>query len=152
MKIIKYIILIPMAFICIVGCAGNYGKLKTQSASDSKATQQELIDNWSDYNIRYSNLVIVFDPKSDDKKILGDNYWGRVKDQETWTRLVKGHERLPWGHTNQVWGNEIREIWLPDNRFYGYVTHAPNELIAAQIVDEKSVRIFHSGGVDRRNY
>ena len=46
----------------------NYGNLKIQSESDSKITQQELIDKWSDYNIllNYSrapefNLYIFFD-------------------------------------------------------------------------------------------
>jgi hypothetical protein len=100
----------------------------------------------------YDNLVIVFDPKNDNKKILVGNYWSTVNDQETWTRLVNGNERLPWGYTNQVWGNEIREIWFTDNQFYGYITHAPNVLVSAQIVDETTVRVFRSRSEDRRNY
>ena len=35
----------------IMGCSGTNGKLKTQSESESKVTQQELIDNWSNYKI-----------------------------------------------------------------------------------------------------
>ena len=35
-----------LIFVIIMGCSGTYGKLKTQSQSDSKVTQQELIDNW----------------------------------------------------------------------------------------------------------
>ncbi len=51
MKTLKYVSLLLIAFVSIMGCSANYGKLKTQLVSDSKVTQQELIDNWSDYNI-----------------------------------------------------------------------------------------------------
>ena len=137
-----------------MGCSGNHGKLKTQPENETKATQQELIDNWSDYNIRYNAVVIVFDPKNDDKKILVGGkrgwHWSAVKDQEALTQLVNGSNKTSNGHINLIWGNKIREIWLPDNQFYGYVTHQPNEVISARIVDENTVRLFHSGGVDRR--
>jgi len=153
MKTLKYVSLMFIAFVFILGCSGNSGKLKTQSERDSKLTQQELINNWSDYHIRYNHRVIVFDPKEDDKNILVGNSWGTVKDQETWTRLVNGNERLPTkGYTNQVWGNEIREIWFTDNRLYGYVTHQPNELVSTQIVDENTVRLWHGRSEDRRSY
>ena len=135
-----------------MGCSGNYGNLKTQSEKEKKLTQQELINNWSDYDISYNHQVIVFDPKKNDKTILVGNYWGKVKDQETWTRLVNGNERRPNGYTNQVWGNEIREIWFADNQFYGYVTHTPNELISVRMVDENTARIFRSRNEDRRSY
>ncbi len=150
MKTLKFICLLFIGFTFIIGCSGTNAKLKTQSENDSNATQQELINNWSDYNIRYSHLVIIFDPKKDDKKILVNNYWGTVKDQENWTELVNGTKKLPWGYFNQVWGNEIQEIWFPDNQFYGYVIHQPNELVSAQIVDENTVRLWHSRSEDRR--
>ena len=140
-----------VVLVLIMGCSGNHGKLKTQSASDSKATQQEMMNNWSDYNIRYGAFVIVFDSKKDDKKIMVSN-WSTVKDQETWTQLVNGTQKMPGGHINQVWGNEIREIWSPDNRFYGYIAHHPNEVINVQIVDENTVRLFHRSSLDRRVY
>ncbi len=43
--------IVILILIFIMGCSGNYGKVKPQSGSDSKVTQRELIDNWSDYNI-----------------------------------------------------------------------------------------------------
>lgn len=76
MKTKKYIHLMLIAFVSLMGCSGNYGNLKTQSEGDSKVTQQELIDNWSDYNIwvNYSRApglnLIVFDLKNDHRKIL----------------------------------------------------------------------------------
>ncbi|MDB4442797.1 hypothetical protein N9219_05195 [bacterium] len=82
--------------------------------------QQELIDNWSDYNIRYNSQVIVLDPKNDAKKILVENYWSTVEDQETWTKLVNGTKTARNCPINRVCRNEIREIWVSDNQFYGY--------------------------------
>ena len=51
MKHIKLVSPMIVVFLLVFGCSGNYGKLKPQSESDSKVTQRELIDNWSDYNI-----------------------------------------------------------------------------------------------------
>ncbi len=108
-----------------------------------------MLDNWSDYDISYNSVVIVFDLKNDDNKILVGNYWSTVKDQETWTQLVNGTATAGF-RLNQVWGNEIREIWVPDNKFYGYVTHQQRELVSAQIVDENSLRLIHTSSIDRR--
>ena len=67
-KRLSGIVILIMAL--VMGCSGNSGKLKNQSENDSKITQQELIDNWSDYKISldYRNTseltVIVFDPNT----------------------------------------------------------------------------------------
>ena len=45
--------IVTLILIFTMGCSGSSGKLKTQSEGDSKGTQQELIDNWSDYHISY---------------------------------------------------------------------------------------------------
>jgi hypothetical protein len=149
MKTIKYFSLTLIAFVFIIGCSGNYANIKNQSVDESRVTQKKLTNNWSDYNTSYSAMVIVFDPKKDDKKIIVGNYWRMVKDQETWTQLVNGTAPTSF-RVNQVWGNEIREIWGPDNKFYGYVTHQPNEQVNAQIVDENTVRLFYNSSRDRR--
>ena len=145
MKTLKYVSLMFIAFVFIMGCSGNYANIKNLSESESKAIQQELEDNWSDYNINYNRVVIVFDPKNEDKKLLVGNYWGTVKDQETWTRLVNGSENLSSGY-NLVWGEPIREIWVHD-QFYGYVSHRERELVSAQIIDENTVRLIHNYAV-----
>ena len=148
MKTLKYVSLIFLSFVFIMGCSGTSGKLKTQSETDSKVTQQELIDNWSDYDISYNSVVIVFDPKNDNKKILVDSYWSTVKDQETWTQIVKGNTNPTGkGWIYYVWGNRVREIWVPDNQFYGYVIHQPRELVSAKVVDENTVRLIHNYGL-----
>ena len=148
MKTLKYVSSIFLSFVFIMGCSGTSGKLKTQSETDSKVTQQELIDNWSDYDISYNSVVIVFDPKNDNKKILVDSYWSTVKDQETWTQIVKGNTNPTGkGWIYYVWGNRVREIWVPDNQFYGYVIHQPRELVSAKVVDENTVRLIHNYGL-----
>ena len=133
-----------LILIFIIGCSGSYANIKNQSVDESRVTQKKLINNWLDYDIRYDTVVIVFDPKKDNKKILVNNNFRTVEDQETWTRLINGSARPPGGwETNIVWGNEIREIWV-HNKFYGYVTHQRNELVTARIVDENTVRLFRN--------
>ena len=120
-----------LIFTFIMGCSGNFGNLKPQSEGDSKITQRELIDNWSDCNICLSYYswepgwstylaVIVFDSKNDDRNILvrsraGSN-WSEVKDQE---------------------------IWGPDNQLYGYIIYHGNlvEWVNAKLVDENTMQL-----------
>ena len=139
-----------IAFISIVGCSGTYGKLKTQSRNDSTVTQQKLIDNWSAYDIWFKSAVIVFDPKNDDKKILVNKNWNRVKDQETWTDIFEPeHNATGHDYIYKVWGNETRELWV-HNQFYGYVIQKARELVASRIVDENRVRLTHQNSGDWR--
>ena len=133
-------------FLLIIGCSGNYANIKNLSESESKAIQQELLDNWSDYDISYLYGVIVFDPKTDDKKILVSNSWNTVKDQETWINIVNGTITDPVSYNiNMVWGDPIREIWV-HNQFYGYVIIQLKDLymhdyVTVMVVDDNAVRL-----------
>jgi len=131
----------------VMGCSGGNANIKTQSEDQSKLTQEDLFNNWSDYNIRYNSVVIVFDPKNDDKKIFVDNYWSAVKDQETWTQMIKGTEIKNNRDIQYIWENGVREIWVLDNQFYGYVIHQPRELVSAKSVDDNTVRLIHNYAV-----
>ncbi len=145
MQTLKFICLLFIGLTFFIGCSGNNANLKNLSQGESRAIQQELLDNWSGYDISYNTEVIVFDPKDDDKKILVDKVWSTVKDQGTMTQLVNGTNKLPDGPINTVWGEPIREIWV-NNKFYGYISHQRGELINAQIVDEYTVRLIHTQG------
>ena len=152
MKTIKFVSLMLIAIISIIGCTGTNVKLKTQSESESKVTQQELINNSSDYEIRYNRVVVVFDPKNDDKKILIEDYWSRVNDHETWAQIVNGNTSGKYDDDiSQVWAfysnSGVREIWSPDNQFYGYVFYRHRELVSTKVVDENTVRLIHNYGV-----
>ena len=117
MKQIKYVSLMLILVLLSTGCAGEYGKLKMQTRSESKVTKRELIDNWSDYDIwlHYHTgykpprlSAIIFDTKSDDKKILFGSNDSKVKDQEMWTEIVK---------ENTTSDGEFTLVWASDHRY-----------------------------------
>ena len=137
----------------VMGCSGNYGKVKPQSGSDSKVTQRELIDNWSDYNIwlsyyRGGLAVIVFDPKNDNRKILVEGKWDTVKDQEMWTEIVKTNTSSN-GDFSMVWAGYnynttgVQEIWGPDNQLYGFIIYQETvvQWVNVKLVDENAMRL-----------
>jgi len=122
--------IVILFLIFIMGCSGTNGKLKTQSESESKVTHQELIDNWSDYDIRYRNAVLVFAPKIDDRKILLGGkrgwWWVTIEDQESWTEFVNANMTSQGDFRPPVAAypmTGVREIWGPDNQLYGFIVH-----------------------------
>lgn len=133
-----------LAFVILFGCAGSYGKIKNQSRSESQVTQQKLIDNWSDYHIWFRSAVIIFDPKDDDRKVLVGNYWGTVRDQASWDRMVE-RGTTGKGTVSPLYANYamtyVREIWGPDNQFYGYIIHQRSDLVSASVIDENTIQI-----------
>ncbi len=137
-----------LVFVAIMGCSGDYARIKTLSASESKDTQQELIDNWSDYTIWLRSTVVVFDPKNDDRKILVGSNWGTVNDQATWEGIVKANTTAE-GNITPVWANfamtRIREIRSRDTQqLFGYVIHQQGDLVSARPVDENTMRLFYN--------
>ena len=138
--------IVILILVFITGCSGNYANIKNQSEDESKVTQKKLINNWSDYDIWFRYTIIAFDPKNDDNKILVGSSWGTVKDQEMWTEIVKENTTSD-GNIDPVWSygpmTGVREIWGPDNLFYGYVIHQRRDLVSATVVDENTVRLWH---------
>ena len=119
------------------GCAGNYGIFKRQTRSESKTTKQQLIDNWSDYDIWYRYhpvnkstrlTIIIFDTKNDDMKILVEGNWSKVKDQEMWTEIVKENTARtassPWS------GTIVGPITLQASKRYGVPTTSFMDLLS----------------------
>ncbi len=147
MNIKRLAVLAILIFAFAMGCSGNHGNVKTQSEGDSKVTQQELIDNWSDYNIwvNYSKAprlhLIVFDPKNDDREIMFGSDWVKVKDQKMWTEIVKenttsgGDFRMVWAGYNYN-TTRIQEIWGSDNLLYGFIIY---QMVVVDSVDVKTV-------------
>jgi len=148
MKTLKFICLLLIGFAFIMGCSGNSEKLKTQSESESKVTQQKLIDNWSDYDIRYRQAALVFAPKNDDRKILLGGkrgwWWTTIEDQESWTEFVNTNMTsqgdFRWlAATYPMTG--VREIWGPDNRLYGFVVHQHRDIVTPELVEKNTLRL-----------
>ena len=153
MKTLKFLSLMFIAFVFIMGCAGNYGKFKRQSESESKVTKRELIDNWSDYDIwlHYNSgprlTIIVFDTKKDDKKILFRSSWPKVKDQEMWTEIVKANTTGDGDFRlviyNNDWTSRVQEIWGPDNQLYGFIIYQQSAVawVNVKLADENTIRL-----------
>jgi len=133
-----------------MGCAGNYGIFKRKTGSESKATKQKLIDNWSDYDILliyYTGynpprlVAIIFDAKNDDRKILIEENRSmvRLKDQEMWMEVVKenttsdGEFVLVWGSWQDPAQTGVQEIWGPDNQLYGYTIYQENAVVLERV-------------------
>ena len=142
-------IIIPI-LILIIGCSGNYGKLKAQLESDSKITQKELVDNWSDYHIKYTSVAIVFDPKNDDRSILLGGkkgwWWSTIKDQESWKEFLKENTTSqsnisPVGADYSMTG--VREIWGPDSQLYGFIITQRMDTVSTRLVDENTLRLWY---------
>jgi hypothetical protein len=137
-----------LALFIIMGCAGNSARIKTLPAEQSKITQQELFDNWSDYTIWLGSAAAVFDPKDDDLTIEVGSHWSTVKDQQTWSEIVDDNTTAR-GNISPMWANyamtRFREIRSPDGQLlFGYIIHEQRALVSARIVDEKTVRLFYS--------
>jgi hypothetical protein len=161
MKTLKYVSLMFIAFVFIMGCAGNYGIFKRKTGSESKATKQQLIDNWSDYDIwlHYHSgykpprlTIIIFDPKNDDRKISVGTNWRMVKDQEMWTEIVKtntasdGEFTLVWDNYGHDYSTGVQEILGFDNQLYGFIIHQQYAVSLQRVeqIDENTIRISWS--------
>ncbi len=137
-----------LALIVVIGCAGTgkVGNLKNQSEADSKITWQKLVEDWSDYHIWYRSAAIVLDPKNDEFTLLVAGRWGTVKDQETWSELVR-QNTTGKGHIDPMYASyamtPVREIWSPDNHLYGYIMHQVRDGVSVGVVDDTTMRIFY---------
>ena len=141
-----------------MGCSGNYGKFKTQSRSESKVSQQKMIDSWTEYNLystgSYCDIydtpfkegAIVFDPKNDDRKILVGSNWCTINDQERWMEFVKENTTTQGYFDLSLLGTystitRVREIWGPDNHLYGFIITQKGEWVTATLVAENTMQL-----------
>jgi len=154
-KTLNYVSTLLIASAFIIGCSGNYGTFKHQTGNESKITQRELIDNFSDYDIwllyRKDRLAaIIFDPNNDDRKILVGRDWRKVKNQEMWTEIVKanttsdGDFKIPGVYSDGT--SRAQEIWRPDNQLYRFIINQAYRVSLGNIklVDENTIRLAWS--------
>jgi hypothetical protein len=157
MKQIKYVSLILIFLLLATGCAGNYGIFKRKTGSDVKATKEQLIQNWSDYDILLIYygiqsprlIALIFDSKTNDKNILiqENRRSVKVKDQEMWAEIVKEHTTsdgefvLRWGSRQDPLHTGVQEIWGPDNQLYGYTIYQRNAVALERVefVDNNTI-------------
>jgi hypothetical protein len=102
-----------------------------------------LQENWDDYSIYYADWRsvgwpggIIFDPKRDDKTLVGDK-WMKVEDQETLTQVITSIEAKN-GYPR------LYQILGPNDGFYGYMYLVPNRhfvTVTAKVIDSNSLWI-----------
>ena len=130
---------IILLFVLIMGCSGGYGKLIKQTNTDDKMTLAELRENWEEYTIYYSfrsdsrPSAIMFDPKNNDKKLVGDN-WYKIEDQKTLSETISIiQQQYDHCHVDIIEG--------PDNQVYGYMYYPHWLNLPVRVVDERTLYV-----------
>jgi hypothetical protein len=150
-----------LILILFLGCAGDYANLRNLSESESKAIQQELIDNWSDYDIwlGYGGVynpswivAIIFLSKIDNMELMleGPGNQVKVKDQDMWTEVLKENTTSDGELTlvRRVGGRSstrVQEIWGPDSQLYGFIVYQEwtTEVDRVELVDDNTLRLWY---------
>ena len=137
LRIFLYPLIIAFFMIFLIyGCAQlkGYGKITALPRYEEKISLQELEKNWQDYTIYYAGLsvetaaAIMFDPKNDDKTLLGDK-WIKIEDKEIMLEL------LGWIRTYIEFDPRLWRIVGPDEQFYGYLFCACNHVVIKSVDD-----------------
>ena len=127
----------------LAGCAssgGGWGKLRSEYGSGAM-TIQNLVDNWEDYRVLYAGLsvkspaAIMFDPKNDDKTVLGDK-WMEAKTKEDVSKIVN------WLRAETNFPPALYKILGPNNELFGYVYTGEFEQIHIRVDDAKTLRLM----------
>jgi hypothetical protein len=136
------------------GCA-KYGKLRVESRNvthiasskssakySEKMTIDKLVNNWKDYDIYYAGYRadratgIMFDPKEDDLRLLGD-WWEKIDTKESLEFVLK------WINFPRTFYEVIPLYRMigPGDKVYGYM-YTPFTHVTFKQVDEKSMYVF----------
>jgi len=117
----------------------NYAKLVPANAPDYRMTIKELMEGFQKYDIHFSGTkgeptAILFDPRTEDKKILHKG-WTKVKSQKELETLVT------WIKTGPASGWTYA-ILAPDGRFFGYMFTGRQNSAVVKVVDENTLEAF----------
>jgi len=149
MEIIKkyrflVIILIALIISGLAPVEKVYGKLQIVPAGNDQMTIQNLIDNFNDYNIYYSDnyagystrspLGIIFDPKNNDTILVGD-WWKKVKDQKDLIEMTQ------WICPTTLHEPFLNKIFGPDGQFYGYLYYSCG-CVNCKMVGDKKMSVY----------
>jgi len=150
MEIIKkyrflVIILIALIISGLAPVEKVYGKLQIVPAGNDQMTIQNLIDNFNDYNIYYSDnyagystrspLGIMFDPKNNDTMLVGD-WWKKVEDQKTLIEMTR------WIYPTTEYEPWLNEILGPAGLLYGYLYYSYG-VVTLKVVGDKKMYILN---------
>ena len=140
MKTKSTLLIFSLASLWILsGCSldQKYGKLWVGGPVSQNVTIDRLYENSENYVIHYagpsvgSAAAILFDPKSDERKIETHEYWARVKDRDELLDLI---------HFVGMRQPIIKKVLGPDDRLYGYIYIAKAHVLI-RVIDEKTLWI-----------
>jgi hypothetical protein len=140
LKIYLYLLLITAFFVGLTsGCSTvkGYGKLGYPQTTEPKMTLEQLIENWKDYHIYYSGVWegyvygVMFDPKNDERKLVGHEWWAPVETQEDLSQLIRLINVFPF--EPQLW-----KILSPDNQLHGFI-YTFRHPVMIKVIDDRTL-------------
>jgi len=121
-------------------CAGSKGTgiYGTLSSGEKKGVLEELKKNWQDYNVycdgpASSPGAVIFDPKNDDRNLIGYRYIKLSKEDSVRLAIVQVEFQLDFVP-------RLYRIFDEEKNFYGYVLLA-RDLPVPKRVDEKTIEL-----------
>jgi len=133
------------------GCVGPQGGglYKAMSSQEKKGVLQELKKNWQDYDVYCDGPVttpaaLIFDPKNDDRNLIGYRYIKLSKESSVRTAIV-------WIEYQVQYNPLLYRIFDEEKTFYGYVLTAYH-LPTTKRIDPKTLQLhqfesmFHAVG------
>lgn len=122
------------------GCAGfkGTGLYEPMSSQEKKKVLEELKKNWQDYNVYCDGPIstpgaLIFDPKNDDRNLIGFRYNKLSKEGSVRTAIV-------WIEYLVQYDPLLYRIFDEEKNFYGYVLIA-NYLPTPRRVDPKTLEL-----------
>jgi hypothetical protein len=121
-------------------CAGSKGTglYETLSSGEKKSVLEELKKNWQDYNVYCDGAAsspgaVIFDPKNDDRNLIGYRYIKLSKEDSVRVAIVQVEFQLDFVP-------KLYRIFDEEKNFYGYVLLA-RDLPVPKRVDEKTMEL-----------
>ena len=135
-----YLFVIPAFLLGLTsGCSTvkGYGKLGYPQRNEPKMTLNQLVENWTDYHIYYSGVWegyvygVMFDPKSDERKLVGHEWWAPVETQEDLFQMIRLINAFPF--EPQLW-----KILSPDNQLHGFI-YTFRHPVMIKVIDDRTL-------------
>ncbi len=135
-----YLVLIAALLIGFVsGCSTvkGYGKLDYPQRTEPKMTLGQLVKNWQDYGVYYSGVWegyvygVMFDPKNDERKLVGHEWWAPVETQEDLHQMILRIDAFP--AEPQLW-----KILSPDDQLHGFI-YTFRHPVLVKVIDDQTL-------------
>ena len=122
------------------GCRATtqYGKLGYTQIEEPKMTLDQLVEDWTDYDIYYSGVWegyvygVMFDPKNDNRKLVGHEWWAPVETREDLRQVVRMMDVIPM--EPQLW-----KVLSPDNQFHGFIYTFRDRPVIVKVIDDQTL-------------